>query len=64
MQSMKKLSARQNEMLKLHAKPHENNQGKTVAGHSQKHIKAMKVMMQHGMSFSNAHDSSIKLVRK
>ena len=61
---MKKLSDKQNEMLKLHAKPHKNKQGKTVAGHSPKHIKAMRVMMQHGMSFSNAHGDSMKLVGK
>jgi len=61
---MKKLSANQSKMLKLHSKPHKNKQGKTVAGHSSKHIKAMKVMIQHGMSFSNAHDASIKLLGK
>jgi|TARA_R100000656_G_scaffold98720_1_gene71620 hypothetical protein len=61
---MKKLSANQSKMLKLHAKPHKNKQGKTVEGHSQKHIKAMKVMIQHGMSFSNAHNASMKIVGK
>ena len=61
---MKKLSANQSKMLKLHSKPHKNKQGKMVAAHSQKHIKAMKVMIQHGMSFSNAHDASIKLLGK
>ena len=59
---MKKLSANQNKMLRLHSKPHKNKQGETVTGHSQKHVRAMKIMMQHGMSFSNAHDASMKLV--
>ena len=61
---MKKLSDKQNEMLKLHAKPHKNKQGKTVAGHSKKHLDAMKVMMQHGMSFDNSHNVAIKITGK
>ena len=61
---MKKLSDRQKEMLKLHTKPHKNKQGKTVAGHSKKHIDAMKVMIQHGMSFDNSHEVAIKIFGK
>jgi len=61
---MKKLSDKQNEMLKLHAKPHKNKQGKPVAGHSKKHLDAMKVMMQHGMSFDNSHNAAIKITGK
>ena len=61
---MKKLSANQSKMLKLHSKPHKNKQGKTVAGHSKKHLDAMKVMMQHGMSFDNSHNAAIKITGK
>ena len=60
----KKLSDKQKEMLKLHAKPHKTPEGKTVAGHSSKHMKAMKVMMEHGMSFSNSHKATIKIIGK
>ena len=51
-------------MLKLHAKPHKTPEGKTVAGHSSKHMKAMKVMMEHGMSFSNSHEATMKILGK
>ena len=60
----KKLSKKQEEILKLHSKPHKNQAGKTVAGHSAKHMKAMKVMMEHGMSFSNSHDAAMKIIGK
>ena len=60
----KKLSDKQKEMLKLHSKPHKTSEGKTVAGHSPKHMKAMKVMMEHGMSFSNSHEATIKIIGK
>jgi len=60
----KKLSDKQSEMLKLHAKPHKNKQGKTVGGHSKKHLDAMKVMMQHGMSFDKAHAAAMKIMGK
>jgi|TARA_R110000744_G_scaffold39877_1_gene90638 hypothetical protein len=61
---MKKLSARQKEMLKSHTKPHKNKKGETVAGHSKKHIDAMRVMIQHGMSFDNSHDAAMKIFGK
>ena len=60
----KKLSDKQSEMLKLHAKPHKNKQGKMVGGHSKKHLDAMKVMMQHGMSFAKAHTAAMKIMGK
>ena len=60
----KKLSDKQKEMLKLHAKPHKTPEGKTGAGHSPKHMYAMKVMMEHGMSFSNSHEATIKIIGK
>ena len=60
----KKLSDKQKEMLKLHSKPHETPEGKKVKGHSPKHINAMKVMMEHGMSFSNSHKATIKIIGK
>ena len=61
---MKKLSANQNKMLKLHSKPHKNKQGKTVNGHSEKHIKAMKIAMQEGVSFDKAHTIAMKIFGK
>ena len=60
----KKLSDKQRELLKLHAKPHKNKQGKMVGGHSKKHLDAMKVMMQHGMSFAKAHTAAMKITGK
>jgi hypothetical protein len=60
----KKLSDRQKKMLKLHSKPHETSEGKKVKGHSLKHMNAMKVMMEHGMSFSNSHEVTIKIIGK
>ena len=60
----KKLSDKQSEMLKLHAKPHKNKRGKMVGGHSKKHLDAMKVMMQHGMSFAKAHTAAMKIMGK
>jgi len=60
----KKLSDRQKKMLKLHSKPHETSEGKKVKGHSSKHINAMKVMMEHGLSFSNSHEATIKIIGK
>ena len=60
----KKLSDKQSEMLKLHAKPHKNKQGKMVGGHSKKHLDAMKVMMQHNMSFDKAHAAAMKIMGK
>ena len=60
----KKLSDKQKEMLKLHSKPHETPEGKKVKGHSSKHMNAMKVMMEHGMSFGNAHTATMKLLGK
>ena len=60
----KKLSDRQKKMLKLHSKPHETPEGKKVKGHSPKHMNAMKVMMEHGMSFSNSHEATIKIIGK
>ena len=60
----KKLSDKQSEMLKLHAKPHKNKRGKMVGGHSKKHLDAMKVMMQHGMSFDKAHAAAMKIMGK
>tara|TARA_R110002020_G_scaffold455327_1_gene671404 strand:- start:578 stop:763 length:186 start_codon:yes stop_codon:yes gene_type:complete len=61
---MKKLSEKQNEMLKLHSKPHKNKQGKMVGGHSKKHLDAMKVLMQHNMSFDKAHTAALKIMGK
>ena len=60
----KKLSDKQKEMLKLHSKPHKTSEGKKVAGHSAKHMNAMKIMMEHGMSFSNSHEATIKIIGK
>ena len=60
----KKLSKKQEEMLKLHSKPHKNQAGKTVAGHSAKHMKAMKLMMEKGMSFDNSHEVTLKILGK
>ena len=51
-------------MLKSHTKPHKNKKGETVAGHSKKHIDAMRVMIQHGMSFDNSHDAAMKIFGK
>jgi hypothetical protein len=61
---MKKLSDKQKKLLKLHSKPHKTPEGKKVDGHSPKHMKAMKVMMEHGMSFSNSHDAAMKIIGK
>jgi len=61
---MKKLSEKQSEMLKSHSKPHKNEKGKTVDGHSKKHLNAMRVMMEHGMSFKNSHTAALKITGK
>jgi SOS response regulatory protein OraA/RecX len=61
---MKKLSDKQKEMLKLHAKPHKNKAGKTVPGHSKEHMKAMRIMMERGMSFDNSHEATMKILGK
>ena len=60
----KKLSDKQKKMLRLHSKPHKTPEGKEVKGHSPKHMNAMKVMMEHGMSFNNAHTATMKLLGK
>ncbi len=60
----KKLSDKQKKLLKLHSKPHKTPEGKEVGGHSPKHMNTMKVMMEHGMSFNNAHTATIKLLGK
>ena len=60
----KKLSDKQKKMLRLHSKRHKTPEGKEVDGHSPKHMKAMKVMMEHGMSFNNAHTATMKLLGK
>ena len=60
----KKLSDKQKKLLKLHSKPHKTPEGKKVDGHSSKHMKAMKVMMEHGMSFSNSHKATMKIIGK
>ena len=59
---MKKLSDKQKEMLKLHSKPHKNKSGKTVPGHSKEHMRAMKIMMENGVSFNNAHEITMKIL--
>jgi hypothetical protein len=61
---MNKLTDKQQELLKLHRKPHKNKQGKTVPGHSEKHIKAMKVAMQEGVSFDKSHTIAMKIFGK
>ena len=61
---MKKLTEAQKTKLKAHSKPHKNNKGTMVAGHSSKHLKAMKVMMEHGMSFDNSHTAAMKIMGK
>tara|TARA_R110002012_G_scaffold182298_1_gene348633 strand:- start:1047 stop:1232 length:186 start_codon:yes stop_codon:yes gene_type:complete len=61
---MKKLSDKQQKLLSLHRKPHKNKQGKTVPGHSEKHIKAMKVAMQEGVSFDKSHTIAMKIFGK
>ena len=60
----KKLSDKQKKLLKLHSKSHETPEGKKVKGHSSKHMNAMKVMMEHGMSFGNAHTATIEIIGK
>ena len=61
---MKALTDKQNELLQLHRKPHKNKQGKTVPGHSEKHMKAMKVAMQEGVSFEKAHKIALRVFGK
>jgi|TARA_R100000655_G_C2904064_1_gene179364 hypothetical protein len=61
---MKKLTDAQKTKLKSHSKPHKNKKGQTVDGHSPKHLKAMKVMMEHGMSFDNSHNAAMKIMGK
>lgn len=61
---MKKLSDKQKEMLKLHSKPHKNKAGKTVPGHSKQHMRAMRIMMENGMSFDNSHEATMKILGK
>ena len=60
----KKLSDKQKKLLKLHSKSHETPEGKKVKGHSSKHMNAMKVMMEHGMSFGNAHTATMEIIGK
>ena len=57
----KNLSQAQKDKLKLHAKPHKNKEGKTVSGHSKKHLDSMKIMMEHGMSFDKSHSAAMKI---
>tara|TARA_R100001143_G_C3344553_1_gene126049 strand:- start:154 stop:339 length:186 start_codon:yes stop_codon:yes gene_type:complete len=61
---MKALTDKQKELLNSHRKPHKNKQGKTVNGHSEKHMKAMKIAMQEGVSFDKAHTIAMKIFGK